>query len=353
MKISFFIGSLQRAGAERVISILANHYAELGHEVDVCILLNNTIGYKLNKNVKVCDFTSPKGGYLSKAPKWLHNIRKYLKENKPDKVVSFVGRINALVLFASRKLSIPVIVSERNDPKRDGRNKFMLWLCDKLYKKANAIVYQTNYQKGCFSSSLNKISHIIENPVSVSAKRGKNDSLHIVTAGRLSEQKNQKMLISAVKALSNEYPTIKLDIFGNGPLKENLQEMVNELELQNNVFFMGNIPNLHEKMVNSSAFVMTSEFEGMPNALLEALMMGIPCISTNFAGCDEIIEDGENGLIVERNNVHQLCEALKRIFEEKGLHEKLSKNALNFSEKFKEKNVLSKWDEIILGKENN
>lgn len=348
MKIVFFIGSLQRGGAERVTSILANHYVALGHDVEICLLLNNIIGYNLDKSIKINDFSLNKGSYLTKAPKWSRKIRKYIKESKPDRVISFVGRINVLVLFACRHLNVPVIVSERNDPKCDGRSKSMLWLCNKMYKKAHAVVFQTNYQKECFSKSLGKISYLIENPVSVSATRVKNEPFLVVTAGRLSEQKNQKMLIDAVSKLSHNYPEIKLCIFGNGPLKENLEKQISELNMQNRIFLNGNISDLHEKIANANVFVMTSNFEGMPNALLEALMLGIPCITTNFSGAKEIIQNNQNGVVIERNNVFQLCEALKRVFDEPGLKEKLSKNALSSSERFKEEIVLKKWDETIL-----
>ena len=117
MKISFFIGGMRRGGAERVISILANDYCQRGWDVDIVLLLNNAVEYDLDSRINIVNITKKSGGYLKNAPRWLGGIRKYLKNRKPDRVVSFVGRINALVLTANIGLKLPVVVSERNDPK--------------------------------------------------------------------------------------------------------------------------------------------------------------------------------------------------------------------------------------------
>ena len=151
MKISFFIGAMGHGGAERVISILANDYCTRGWDVDIVLLLKNEIEHDLDQSIKIVNLTGKNTNYFKNAIFWLRGIRHYLKSNRPDRIVSFVGRINALVLTAAIGLGLPIVVSERNDPKNDGRGAMMQWYCNRIYCKAKAIVYQNAHEKSCFN----------------------------------------------------------------------------------------------------------------------------------------------------------------------------------------------------------
>ena len=126
MRIAFFIGHMGAGGAERVISILANDYADKGWDVDIIMLLANRVEHKLRPQIRTISLVGTSERYTKNAMSWLVRIRSYVKNEKPDRVVSFIGRINALVLTATIGMKVPVIVSERNDPKHDGRGKVML-----------------------------------------------------------------------------------------------------------------------------------------------------------------------------------------------------------------------------------
>lgn len=348
MKISFFIGSMCNGGAERVISILANRYAEKGWDVEIAVLLENEVGYPLDNRIKIVDLTKSSGSYFKNLPFWIGNIRKYLKMSKPDRVVSFVGRINALVLMSSIGIKIPVIVSERNDPRHDGRGKLMLLCCDELYKrKASAVVFQTKYESTCFSSVLEKKSHIVPNPVEIKDEPSKPEECRIVTAGRLTGQKNHAMLIDAISQIKCEFPEISVDIFGDGALKETLLNKTKELSLEETIIFHGNVSDLHTKIKNATVFVMTSEFEGLSNALIEAMMLGLACISTDYPGADEIVADGENGIIIKRNDSEGLANALRKLLKDGELRQKLSLNALKTADVYKAEIVIKQWENVI------
>ncbi|MBE6646416.1 MAG: glycosyltransferase family 4 protein [Ruminococcaceae bacterium] len=355
MKIVFFIGSMQRGGAERVISILANEYCKCGWSVDIALLLNTSVAYDLDERINVVDLTAGEGGYVKNAALWVGQIRKFLKGSRPDRVVSFVGRINALVLTAAIGLRLPIIVSERNDPKHDGRGRAMQMYCNFIYKGAKAIVYQNQYEKSCFSRALNRIGHVIPNPVSVSTVHdGKEFGRTIATAGRLMDQKNHAMLIDAVSVVSKEYPDIKCEIYGEGVLRDDLQNRIESHGLTGKVSLQGNVSNIHERLKECGIFVMTSEFEGLSNALVEAMMMGLPCITTDYPGVDELIRDGENGIIVPRRDVDGLVRAISRLIcDEDGIRGRIATQAQKDAEQFSADRVLKKWHQVIDGKESN
>lgn len=301
MKISFFIGGMRRGGAERVISILANDYCARGWDVDIVLLLTNAVEYDLDSRINIVDITQKSGGYLKNAPRWLGGIRKYLKDRKPDRVVSFVGRINALVLTASIGMKLPIVISERNDPKHDGRGAFMQWYCNQIYHRAKAIVYQNEHEKSCFSKALEKKGCIIPNPVSVAATKT-GDGTTVATAGRLIEQKNQKILVAAMAQVHKVYPDVKCRIYGEGTLREALQVQIDALELQDVVTLEGNVKDIHNRLADCGIFALTSNFEGLSNALIEAMQIGLACITTDYPGARELITDGENGLVVPMEN---------------------------------------------------
>ena len=149
-KITFILGSRGRGGAERVISILSDYYAKKGYQTDIIVLLKNEVGYKLDESTRVIDFSGGITSRLKRLPFWIKSIKKYVKENKPDVIVSFAARINVIVLHACKKLKTKIIVSERNDPRLDGRSKLVEFMTNRLYPKADKVVFQTERAKSYF-----------------------------------------------------------------------------------------------------------------------------------------------------------------------------------------------------------
>lgn len=351
MRISFFIGSMGSGGAERVISILANGFVQRGYVVDICCLLSDDVDYNLDPHIKLVNMSRSGKSYTKNIVWWVKTIRNFVKKEKPDCIISFVGRINALVLTALVGVPIPIIVSERNDPRADGRGKLMLLYCNLIYQlKAAIIVFQTKYQQNFFSETLNEKSLIVENPVKFKLTTPERVSYtQVVSVGRLTEQKNQKMLIDAIVQVKKKIPEIECRIFGDGELKDELRKQVADSDGAGYIKLMGNRKNVHELMRESGVFVLTSMYEGMSNALIEAMMLGKVCVVTNYPGASEVIEDGVNGYIIPLNDVNALAKKIEIVAKnEFGDNATIQKNALNSAKKYSSKVVIEKWNRIVI-----
>lgn len=348
-KITFVIGSMGRGGAERVISVLANSYAQKGWEVDILLLLNGKVDYILESNINIVRIYDENKSRISQLPKWIINIRRYVKKNNPDRIVSFIARINIITIISCIGLKKDIIVSERNDPMSDGRSRFIRILTNLLYPFINCVVFQTKFAQDCFSERVKKKSVIIANPITVNVEATKNKEKKIVSVGRLIEQKNHVLLINAFKKVHSKYPDYKLYIYGEGRLRTNLEKHINSLNMKEVIFLPGNVINIHEKISNAEIFVLSSNYEGLSNALLEAMTMGLPCISTNCSGIDEIIKDGFNGLLIPKGDEDLLTQSIIRLIEDIEIREKISRNAFEFSKQFDNEIIFEKWKETING----
>ena len=346
-KITFLIGSMGRGGAERVISILANSYAERGWKVDILLLLDNRCDYKLNNNINLIPICDKDKSRIRQLPKWLTSIRAYVVQNKPKVIVSFIARINIITILACVGLNQHIIVSERNDPKSDGRSIFVRIATYLLYPLADGVVFQTKWAQSCFSKKIRNKSAIIPNPINITIEATQIKKKKLVTVGRLREQKNHSMLINAFEKVYQDYPDYELYIYGEGKLREVLTRQVHKLKLTEAVFLPGNVSDIHEKMADAELFVLSSNYEGLSNALLEAMMMGLPCISTDCAGSNEVIENEKNGLLVPVGDTNKLANAMKRLIADKDFARELGNNAKRSSKFYSAEKVIGKWEKVI------
>jgi GalNAc-alpha-(1->4)-GalNAc-alpha-(1->3)-diNAcBac-PP-undecaprenol alpha-1,4-N-acetyl-D-galactosaminyltransferase len=346
-RIVFLIGSMGRGGAERVISILANHYSGKGWKVDIILLLNNRCEYELNKNVSIIPICNQTKTRLRQLPNWISSIRKYVKENKPDRIVSFIARINIITIISCIGLKQSITVSERNDPTKDGRGILVKIGTNLLYPFSNKVVFQTKWAQSCFSNRVQRKSVVISNPVHVLFEEKEKKCKKIVSVGRLIEQKNHSLLINAFKIVHNLYPEYKLYIYGEGRLRDSIERQIDELELTNFVFLPGNVSEVHKRISDAEMFVLSSDYEGLSNALLEAMMMGLPIISTNCAGANEIISNNQNGLLVELGDCNQLAQAMIQLINDKKVAKILGEKGKKAVEYMKTENIITNWEQTI------
>lgn len=344
-KIVFILGSMNRGGAERVISILSKDYAEKGWKVDIILLLYYEISYELHENVNVLDFTGGKSSRIGRIPFWVKQIRKYVKKENPDVILSFAARINIISQISTIGIAKRIFVSERNDPRCDGRSFIVDIMTKILYPKADGVIFQTNRAASYFKALTN--SHIIPNPICVDITREEYDENKIVFVGRLTKQKNPEMLLKAFSVVSVKYSHCVLEMYGSGELQQSIIELAQKLKIGDRVRMMGNVSNVHECISDACFFVLSSDYEGLSNALLEAMMMGIPCISTNCAGSDEYIENKSNGLLTTVGSVEEMSEAMELYLSNSDIREKCGRNARQCSAAFSKDVVIKKWHKLM------
>lgn len=168
-----------------------------------------------------------------------------------------------------------------------------------------------------------------------------------MNVGRLAEQKNQGLLIAAFARFYTFHPEYTLAIYGEGALRDTLNKQVQNLKLKESVSLEGRSTQIHHAICDAEIFVLSSDYEGLSNALLEAMMMGFPCISTDCEGSIDVIENGVNGLLIHRGNEDELVSALTLLAENADLREKLGRKARETSKRFRRKEVCQKWTEMI------
>lgn len=346
-RIAFLIGGMTRGGAERVIALLANNYAKKGWSVDILLLLEETQDYELNSGINIIALTGRKGPRILRVPYWLGKIRAYALKYNPNRIVAFVARINILTLIACFRMRKRIIISERNDPRSDGRGILIKAATNLLYPLSRAVVFQTRTAQGCFSKAVRRKGVIITNPVYVPEMSEAKKEKRIVAVGRLCEQKNHKLLLEAFSQVANVCPNYSLHIFGEGGLRSLLEERIKALNLTDKAFLEGEVANIYERISQGELFVLSSEYEGLSNALMEAMALGLPCISTDCAGSTEIIDHGVNGLIVPKGDSDALAAAMIEVLKDKVLSVALGEKAKESSKKFTLDLSMKMWEEII------
>lgn len=360
MKISFVTSTLTSGGAERVISLLANNFSERGYEVEMIALTSISPDYySLNPNVKFIHADKVSKGGLPGELWW---FRRHIKKEQPDVVIAFMEAVYEFVLLALLGTKVPVISSERKDPATLGPlRKILRWI---LLPTATAHVVQTQHIKQYYNQRIQKKTHIIYNPVNervfmvkVDGLKVKEDGLkvkgeerinRIISVGRLYPQKNQKMIIEAFAQISERYPDWKLVIYGEGYLRKDLESLVERLKVKDKVLLPGRCETVIEEVEKSKVFCLSSDYEGMSNAMIEALCVGTPVISTRVSGTDELIRDGENGLLVDIGDTEGLAQAFEKLLSNQELRELLGKEGQKSATKFKTDTIVNQWEELIL-----
>lgn len=348
MKIAFTIGTLSGGGAERVVARLANQLNRNGHKVSIFLIANNKVEYTVDDNVKV-SYVEP--SIKVRGLRYFSRINKYKKLIKgfdPDVVISFTAIVNIFVISALRHTQYKVIVSERNNPYVDPVNAKTRRKRDKLYESVDGIVFQTEDAKKYFNSKIQDKSIIIANPIDENlpkAYEGDREN-RIVTIGRLEPQKNQKLLIDAFAKVVNKHSEFHLDIYGEGSLRGELCEYISSLGLTDKIFLKGYCKNVLTDIIKSTAFVLSSDYEGMSNALIEAMAIGLPVISTDhpIGGARELIVDGENGLLVSVGDADLLSNAMLQVIDNKDFAYKLTTEAIKVREKLSVTNITKRWE---------
>ena len=354
--VAFYIDCMQKGGANRVVANLVSAFADNDYRV---ILINDTasddeeLEYRVDTRVNriiLCGKDEKKR--LSNFRR-IRKLRKIIKKDGIDVVVSFMGPPNIRLLSAGIGLKCRKIVSVRNDPNIEyGASKTKRFLTNLIFRLSDGCVFQTNDAKRYFCKTVQKRSKVILNPVDPAFYKveRKKERKNIVTVGRLFDQKNHLMLIDAFNMVKDNFPDNDLMIYGEGPLRKTLEDHISGLGLSERVFLPGQVSNVTGILSGAAVFVLSSKYEGLPNALMEAMAVGLPVISTDCpcGGPRSLIDDRDDGLLVGCDDTAGMAEALSKVLSDGALSEKLGDGARKKALSFAPDVIYNEWEEFLL-----
>ncbi len=353
MHIAMSIGSLTKGGAERVMVNLAEYFASKGHQVTIVTQYRRENEYTISPQIKrvISDIEGEEisGSRLVNFKRRFLKLRRIWKEEKPDLILSFIGKNNMMAILTSAGLSIPVAVSVRGEPGEEYYNNFLRLGAKVLFGFADGVILQTRRCFDFFPKRVKKRAVILHNPVSSTFFRERYEGERektIVAVGRVDGNKNHEMLIRAFAEIAGEFPGYQVIIYGEGPERERLLKLVDEVGMTGKISLPGSIDNVSDAIYKSEIFVLTSNTEGVPNTLIEAMLMGLCALSTDCpcGGPADLIRHGENGLLFPVGDTLALKEQLRLVLTDKDFAERLGKNATEIKEVFATDKVYGEWE---------
>lgn len=355
-KILCYIDMMYRGGAQRVMANLTEYFVEQGYET---VLVNDFVQdddkmqYQLPSCVKRIYLREKlEGNKILKNMVRIKKLRYVIKQERPDVVLSFLGRPNKRMLLATLGLNTKKVVSVRNDPNKEyGASLLEKWVIGQLFKLADGCVFQTEDAENYFPMAVKKKSKIILNPVAESFfnTERKENPKNIVAFGRLEPQKNHILLINAFEDIANEFPNENLIIYGDGTMREELERHIKRIGLQDRILLPGNTSNVSEELSKAKIFALSSDYEGMPNALMEALAVGVPSISTDCpcGGPQMLVSNKINGLLVPCGDREAMSEAIKLLLSDTALAQNISNQSKSMAKKFKAVEIYEQWERYL------
>jgi glycosyltransferase involved in cell wall biosynthesis len=385
--IAMYIGSLVKGGAERVMCNLAEYFYEQGYKVTFVTTYLGQEEYDVPhavwsrepqegcRELTVLDpddhehkvwlddsadgikrvFTalplSDRSGRIANFIKREKILRDTWKELKPDVILSFLGKNNIMAIRTARGLGIPVVVSVRSNPSREYGAKSLDLSMRYYFPKAAGVVVQTTEAAQYFGSRVKtKILPNSIHPDFINRDTVPFDarSKEIVTVGRLDDNKNQILLIKSFKEIEKEFPDYRVVIYGDGEKRKEFESAASE-----HVFFKGRISDVPEKIAGAEVFVLTSRQEGYPNALIEAMSLGLVCISTDCpcGGPRDLIDNGTNGLLIpmadDDKMVKDLADKLRSVLKDRELMGRMSKEAVKVRDEYNPDRINSQWKDYL------
>ncbi len=395
-KVLMVLPVLKGGGAERVASILTNEFYKNGYSCEVLLTSCNrteVISRDLNENIPVLilreyfkksfadifyklfristsvlckPFETTKKSvptffaylsFVANYHKEIKALKNVLKERENTTVVTFLQPSIPMVLLAGRKNGNKIIISERGDPKRLMRHRYGYNFIKKYYERADKIVFQTEDAKNTYPENIAAKGEVIFNPIKENlperyeGERNKN----ITTFCRISYQKNLPLLVEAFSGVHKQYGDYRLRIIGNTQNEDDekalaeTKALIDKLNIADFVDFEPFSLSVHKEIIEDAVYVNSSDYEGMSNAMLEAMAIGMPVVCTDcpIGGAAAIIENGKNGMLVPVGAAEGLEEAIKKVISDKDLSEKISVNAVKIKEELSLSNIAGKWMELF------
>lgn len=355
-KLAFYIGSLVQGGAERVFVNLAEYFRNKGYQIVMVTQYRKADEYELAEGIRrVISDISPEettGSRLLNFYRRVNRLHRIWKEEEPDLVLSCVGKNNFMAIVTTMFTKTEPVVSVVGEAGEEYPNKLMKFLANLLFPFASGVILQTERSRGFFSKRVSKSAVILPNslnPLFLRERYQGEREKRIVSVGRLDANKNHEMMFRAFAGLADRYPEYTLTVYGEGELRETLQKLIAFLSMEEKIYLPGVVPDVADKIGKASLFLLTSYSEGISNALMEAMALGLPVIATDVpsGGTQELIRHGENGLIIPAGDAGALEEAMDRLLSDREFAERLGTQAHKIQERLSPDRVNRQWQEYF------
>lgn len=351
MKVLFVVDSLTLGGSGRVITQLANSFHKHGHEVTILLGKSWENNYTISPEIPILRCESHKSA-AAEMIGIIKKIRSVIRQRDIDHVVSFLTMFNICAILASKGTKAKVVVSERSDPARSPAGKLTRLMRRLVYPLGDGFVFQTDDAKAYFSKSIRKRAKVILNPLTDSIPapyEGEKDN-RVVSFGRLMQRtKNYVMGIRAFAKIAGEFPELCYEIYGEGPDKDLFQQEIDRCGMHDRIRLMGNSSAIYQDVYTARLFLLPSNYEGLPNSLLEAMALGIPSISTDHpvGGARMMIREGENGMLVPVGDVDALADAMRKVLSDRAQAAKMSENGQLVRQKLRADVISQEWEDFV------
>ncbi len=358
MKIMFIIATNTSGGSERVMATLANCFSQLGHETYYVNTDLDSGFYPLLPAVRQVKLKADGGEGSLPGRVWVHlrifkRLFRLIRKTRPDAAVVFLFHSELPVILSCRALRVPVFTSVRNSANVYPLSHRLFRRC--AYPGIAGVVFQSRRVRESPDFRKLKNAAVIMNPLSgaggepFESAAAVRDSLKLISVGRLIGQKNHALLIRAFCKTVRKYPQAKLHIFGVGRLRDELTALAASLGLSDSVVFEGEVKDAIPKNRDAGLFVLSSDFEGFPNALVEAMACGIPVISSDFDSgvAAELIEDGVNGCLFRVGDEAELAEKIDYVLSDPARAAGMAQKALAVRGRLEYFRIGREWETFI------
>ncbi len=351
MRVLFVTEDLANGGSERVISVLANGFAE-EHESAVAAIRWDKVVYTLDDRVKYYSFKDENKGKLKRTLGRFLFLIKAIKDYKPDIVVAFDTIPITYSYICCKLTKQKLVVSERTEPSKHLGKGIISKLYFKAFDKSTGAVFQTEEAQKYFNPDVQKKSVVIPNPINdefVTERYKGERTKEIVTACRLTAQKNIRLFIDIISEITKKYPEYKGIIYGDGPDLEKLKAYAKEKNAEDNILFAGKVSNIKERIYKSQFYLCTSDYEGISNSMLEAMALGLNVVSTDcpVGGARMAITSGIDGMLFPVGDRDAGVEAISKLIESPELSDSIGEAATKICERWSSKRITQKWIDFL------
>lgn len=347
--ILVFTDSMGNAGIQRVLSELTSSWVRKGHKITIAYIKkteNKENDFHWNQSIKFIEIPVKHNNiliYFDLFKEYIH----ILKQNPNSIAISLSVMTNFVLGACGPFVKNKIIISDRNDPTMRPKGRVKQFIRNLVFRQADTLVFQTEDVQKYYQKKIRRDGVIIPNPINPNLPEPYTGLRRqtIVTASRLNKQKNLGVLLKAFSYFSKDYPNYFLEIFGRGEEEENLKKLSRKLGIENKVKFKGFSNEIYNQIKDCAIYVCSSDYEGISNSLIEALGLGLPCISTDcpVGGSRLLIDNNENGILINVGDYKDLYVQMKKIVESPNLSEKLSKNAVKVRDRFNVDKIAQMW----------